>query len=168
MSRTLTFRKARENEIESIYSLYVARCRWMDDEGIDHWNHSDYLEAYDEAYYLSEQRRGRLYVLEDSETGHPVSAAVLFEEDDNWEGQPDKPAFYIHNLVADRAVKGSGRYMLSEIEKLAAAVGKAALRLDCSIDNEPINRYYESLGFMKNGGEVNHPFYHGILREKTI
>ena len=40
------FRLAKNNEIDTIFSLYKKRIQWMDKSGIQQWNMTNYLEVY--------------------------------------------------------------------------------------------------------------------------
>lgn len=42
----IIFRKARIEEMEEIYNLYVERIKWMDENGIRGWNTTNYLARY--------------------------------------------------------------------------------------------------------------------------
>ena len=63
--------------------------------------------------------------------------------------------------------KGAGKLLLLKVEDMAAAEGKAFVRLDCSAANETLNCYYDDLGFLV-AGVVNSGFYVGYLREKRV
>ena len=64
-------------------------------------------------------------------------------------------------------VKGAGRQMLAELEKVTASRGRKYIRLDCSDDNPFLNQYYQSQGYEKNGLCQDGP-YKGIRREKRV
>lgn len=159
------FRPARETEIPAIFDLYVRRVAWMDEVDIHQWNETDYLSAYPEAYYREELQNGKLFVLED-ETGTLCGAVVLLQEDERWE-EPERNAFYVHNLVTDRNQKGAGKTILRETEKLARERGLQAVRLDCAVENEALNAWYEAQGYLPMGTCADGP-YLGRLREKRI
>ena len=62
---------------------------------------------------------------------------------------------------------GAGKKVIFEVEELGKRVGKQAIRLDCLVDNQFLNDYYEQLGYDVIG-EVVDGIYHGIKREKLI
>lgn len=160
------FRRARETEIPAIFALYVRRVAWMDEVGIHQWNETDYLSAYPEEYYREELQNGDLFVLED-EDRTLCGAVVLLKEDERWEGEPERKAFYVHNLVTDRNQKGAGKTILREAEKLARESGLQAVRLDCAVENGALNAWYEGQGYLPAGTCTDGP-YLGRLREKRI
>ena len=96
-TQRMKLRLAEKNELDEIFAPYAARVRWMDESGIHQWNETDYLARYPLAYY--EKRQGLLYVLEDAPDGGILGAVVLLPEDERWDGQPDRRAWYVHNLV---------------------------------------------------------------------
>lgn len=161
-----TFKAAKKEEIPEIFSLYLERIQWMDDKGIQQWNNNGYLEVYTETYYEEQQKNGRLFVLKD-DAGKCVAAAVLLDEDARWEEIEKQSSCFVHNLVTSCKVKGAGRQMLAELEKVTASRGRKYIRLDCSDDNPFLNQYYQSQGYEKNGFCQDGP-YKGIRREKRV
>ncbi len=157
-----TFRQPKPEEAEQIFQLVVRRVEWMGQKGLRQWNCNGYLEAYPLEYYR--QEIGRFWVALREEA--IVAAAAIFDQDDNWE--PDKPAFYLHNLVSDPACPGAGGALLEFLELLARQKGMAALRLDSDESNWELGQYYERRGFLPQGRCSDGPYYAGILREKAL
>ncbi len=158
-------RRAKAEEVPEAFGLIVKRVRWMDEKGIRLWNVLGYLEIYPESYYSEQQSLGTLYVLETE--GRITGTAVLLEQDERWPDTEGSKACYVHNFATDPAVKGAGRFMLAEIEKLAAARGEQYVRLDCSVDNAFLNQYYGEMGY-ELAGTCSEGSYHGNRREKII
>lgn len=52
------FRKLRADEVPQMFSMILARMRWMDENGIRQWNATEYDRAYPLEYYMDEQYRG--------------------------------------------------------------------------------------------------------------
>ena len=146
------FRLAKNNEIDTIFSLYKKRIQWMDKSGIQQWNMTNYLEVYPISYYADRQRLGELYVLRKEDV--VIGAVVLLQSDECWPQMADSPAYYVHNLVTELSVKGAGKIILSEVEKMAIRKGIQFLRLDCAVDNKFLNEYYESMGYKMVGWEL--------------
>ena len=96
------FRLAKNNEIDTIFSLYKKRIQWMDKSGIQQWNMTNYLEVYPISYYADRQRLGELYVL--SKEDVVIGAVVLLQSDECWPQMADSPAYYVHNLVTELSV----------------------------------------------------------------
>lgn len=159
------FQLAAPEDVESVFHLYEQRIDWMNEKNIHQWNNTDYLDVYSVAYYRKQQEEGSLYVLKRGAV--VVGAAVLLEADDRWADAPAISAYYIHNLVTSPTHPGAGRQMLHEMVCLARRVGKQALRLDCSVDNDFLNAYYESFGFLMAGRCQDGP-YSGNRREKRL
>ena len=139
------FRLAKNNEIDTIFSLYKKRIQWMDKSGIQQWNMTNYLEVYPISYYADRQRLGELYVL--SKEDVVIGAVVLLQSDECWPQMADSPAYYVHNLVTELSVQ--------------------FLRLDCAVDNKFLNEYYESMGY-KMVGCCKEGAYIGNKREKEL
>ena len=89
----------------------------MDKSGIQQWNITNYLEVYPISYYADRQRLGELYVLRKEDV--VIGAVVLLQSDECWPQMADSPAYYVHNLVTELSVKGAGKIILSEVEKMA-------------------------------------------------
>lgn len=117
-------------------------------------------------YYADMQRRGLLFVLE-GENGALLSAVVLLPEDERWDGQPSRRAWYVHNLVTAIGASGAGKAILREARKLASSRSMESMRLDCADDNMRLNAWYESQGYFPCGTCIDGP-YNGILREKLL
>ena len=69
--------------------------------------------------------------------------------------------------MTEAAAPGLGGWMLGELEALARKDGKAALRLDCAVDNAALNDYYASHGY-REAGRCADGAYLGIRREKRL
>lgn len=162
---TYTFQKAHVEDVNAVFALYEKRIYWMDEVGIRQWNIVDYLLLYPIGYYAEQQALGTLYVLKES--SRIIGAAILLQSDDRWSDKADVPAYYVHNLVTEPTIKGAGKTMLAEIEKLAVRQKKHFLRLDCAADNDFLNRYYDSMGFALSG-QCKEGVYTGNRREKVL
>jgi hypothetical protein len=160
------FQRASACDVSHIYSLIRTRIAWMDDQGIESWNKTDYLDRFPEAYFLKKYHTGELYVLRGSD-GELHVAVVLLTEDKRWDGLPPAHAYYLHNLVSAPDAHGAGRTILHCVETLAHQNGKEVLRLDCIRGSKAINRFYERAGYLACGECKDGP-YHGILREKRL
>lgn len=153
-------------DIEEVFSLYVARVKWMDDQGIDQWNNTGYLSAYPVSYYRHQQEKGKLYALRHAGNARILASAVLMEEDDYWPVSEPR-AWYVHNLVAAFSAKGAGKRLLIGLEDVTRGAGKEYLRLDCAVDNAFLNDYYSSMGYVLVGQCQDGP-YMGNCREKKL
>lgn len=160
------FQRASECDVPHIYALIRNRIAWMDDQGIESWNTTGYLDRFPEAYFLEKCHAGELYILRGAD-GALHGAVVLLTEDRRWDDLPPAHAYYLHNLVSAPDAHGAGRTILHDVEILARETGKEALRLDCIRSNEVINRFYEQAGYHACGECADGP-YHGILREKQL
>ena len=158
-----TFELAGEQAVDEVFGLILRRIDWMDEKGIRQWNVTGYAEAYPKTHYQEQARLGRLYVLR--REGRIAGAAVLLERDGFW--AEEAPACYVHSLVSSPEEKGAGGELLEGVEALARAQGKTRVRLDCAVDNQPLNRWYEARGYRPAGPCEDGP-YRGILREKVL
>ncbi len=161
------FRKAIEEDVLGIFALYEKRIAWMEEKGLHQWNTTDYLTVYPRSYFRRQAASGRLWAAEDRKTGAILGAVVLLSEDGRWADRAGEPAYYVHNLVTEAAAPGLGGWMLGELETLARKDGKAALRLDCAVDNAALNDYYASHGY-REAGRCADGAYRGIRREKRL
>lgn len=161
-----TFAQGTLADLPRFYELISARIAWMDERGIRQWNTTDYWEVYPEAHYEALTRRGEFYILRRESDGILAAGAALYESDPRW---PDctPPAFYMHHLATDLAAPGAGREMLRRCEELARRQGKVYMRLDCAVDNGPLNRYYEAQGYVF-AGTCDDGAYAGNLRQKRV
>lgn len=159
------FRKATLNEVKHIFELIQRRMNWMDKVGIKQWNVTEYDKIYPIEYYMKEQSKGTLFVLEEKKTNNIVAAAVLFEEDDRW--NDGASSFYLHNFVTDIEDKGVGKIFLAKAEEYATIKGKKYFRLDSAEDNKNLEQYYTSQGFEAVGRCIDRQ-YIGILRQKEL
>ena len=163
---TYRFAQGTCRDLPRFYDLLRQRIAWMDQVGIQQWNTTDYWGVYPESHYEALTDRGEFYVLFREADGLLVSGAALYDSDPRW---PDctPPAFYVHHLVTDMAEKGAGRAMLRACEDLGRRRGKIYLRLDCAVDNVPLNRYYEEQGYLPAGSCIDGA-YAGTLRQKWL
>ena len=160
---TGVLRPAAPGETAQVFRLIQARVGWMDRVGLHQWNDEEYLQKYPLPYCEDHQRAGRLHVLE--EDGRIVGAVALLDQDPRW---PDSlPAWYLHHLVGDPSAPGAGRRVLEAVIALAPRMGKQRLRLDSSLGNEALSRFYRRFGF-EEGGRVSEGNYQGTLWEKRL
>lgn len=159
------FRKATLNEVKHIFKLIQRRMNWMDKVGIKQWNVTEYDKIYPIEYYMKEQSKGTLFVLEEKKTNNIVAAAVLLEEDDRW--NDGASSFYLHNFVTDIDAKGAGKIFLAKAEGYASTKGKKYFRLDSAEDNKNLEVYYTLQGFVAVGRCIDGQ-YIGILRQKEL
>ena len=119
-----TFRRAAAGEAEQVFDLIRQRIAWMDERGIQQWNHPGYLRRYPLDYFRQCAEEGQLYALW-TECGALAAGAVVLEEDPRW----------------------AGTELLRRCLALAAERGQDYLRLDCARDNPVLHDYYERFGF---------------------
>ena len=159
------FLLADKTMLDDIYNLFIKRIAWMDKEGIEQWNVTNYTESYPKSYYKKQIEEKHLYVITNKEK--IVSAIVILEKDERWEEDNKCSAYYLHNFVTDTQIKGIGKRMLEFVEKLAIKNKKTKLRLDCAENNEFLNNYYEKAGY-NIVGKCTEGLYTGNKREKNL
>lgn len=158
----MIYRKAEDRDVDAIIGLIRARIRWMDEVGISQWNKTDYFGRYPREYFI----RNLPYFLIAEENGKVVAAAALYTEDIRWPNN-DRPAFYVHHLVADPDVKGAGGMLCDYCAVWAKENGAEVLRLDSAVGNTALEGFYASRGYEPRG-ECQDRLYFGILREKKL
>ena len=100
------FRAMGPEEAPRMIELVRERIAWMDREGLQSWNTSDYLEIYPQDYYEERAREGVLFALARASDGKILCAGALLETDERW---PDSlPAVYVHHLVSAVDERGTG------------------------------------------------------------
>jgi len=161
------FIRAQEKDVPDIYNLISSRVKWMDDNNIKQWNVTDYLNVYPVSYYQEHQRCGRLYKMIEADSGRILGVMVLLDIDARWPGYEEMDSFFVHNFATTPDIKGIGRLMLEEAEKLSREYGKKYLRLDCPSHSLILNNYYESKAYVCVGTCVD-GLYSGNLREKRL
>lgn len=159
----MQIRLAEKKDVCNVIRLIEKRIAWMDEIGVYHWNKTNYLTVYPKEYFEALTDKKYMYVAEND--GVIVGAIVLYPEDERWETFAH--TYYIHHLVADKAVRGVGEALLSFSESKAKAEGMSVLRLDSPKGNERLSAFYEAHGY-KAVGECVDGLYTGILREKIL
>lgn len=137
----------------------------MDKKGIRQWNVTNYLEAFPKEYYLEKIEKKQLFVMK--ENGIVAACLALSEQDSCWDDTDNTSVLYLHHLATAQWAKGIGREMLSAAEKQAKKQGKTCLRLDCAVDNEFLNSYYEAAAYVLVG-RCTVGNYIGNKREKQL
>ena len=159
------FQKATIDDLSQIYDLINARMDWMVKKGIKQWDKEHYWSVFPKSHYQKQVELGNMYVIK---TGNEVMGAiVLYEQDELWLGDENIDSFYLHHLVTSLKHKGIGKIIIKEVEKLGKEMNKQAIRLDCMVTNEFLNRYYEDLGYYFVG-TCQDGIYYGNKREKRI
>lgn len=157
------FRRAEIDDILSVIKLIENRCLWMKENGINQWD-EEYLKFYNFNYFKERVEKRELFLVENFQK--IVGTFVLLEEDERWEN--DMPAYYIHNFATDTKIRGIGSEIIEYCEDLCRENSKKTLRLDCNINNNKLNDYYEKKGFKTVGICDESPEYVGYKREKII
>jgi hypothetical protein len=137
---------ARPTDAPALARLRDDAARWLRERGIEQWTPGDLPQER-----IAEQAAaGEWYWIGGDD---PLGAVrVLRRDPDFWAEQPDRPALYVHGLVASRrAPAGTGAALLRWVEELAAMQECAVVRLDCVESNLALSRYYEDLGYVRVG-----------------
>lgn len=159
------FENAQSTELESVFELINDRIKWMDNNGIEQWNKTDYWGSYPKQYYQDAVKSGTIFLLKKQKGKRIVGAVVLITHDSRW--SDDEPAIYIHNLVTAIDENGAGKAILKFCEKYAISQNRKVLRLDCAEGNVKLNKYYELAGY-RYIGSITDGLYTGNKREKRI
>ena len=144
----ITFRKALEDEVYSIYLHYLRVIDSMQNSGIDQWD-----ELYpNSAVIAADIAAGDLWVGE--EDGKLLCTFAMNtdceEEYDacSWK-YPDEPFIVVHRLAVNPGFrrKGVARNAMKFAESNAKEKGIRTIRLDTFCENYAAATFYESLGF---------------------
>ena len=158
-------RPALAQDMEAIYAILDGRIRWMDRVGIRQWNTTDYWGCYPQSHYIRLAQTGELMVF--LENGILTGVGALLREDPRWEDGREVSAYYLHHFATALTHPGAGSRMLKALEDYTRTQGMQRLRLDCAVDNDFLNRYYESRGYPMCGSCIDGA-YEGNLREKWL
>lgn len=157
------FRKAQPGEETRVFSLIQERIAWMDEHGINGWNHADYTSVYPLKHYR--QILQNLFVLQDTQTNEILCAGALYDADDRWEAP--ESAYYLHHFTSKVGSSQAGTEFLQYAENYARCQGKVYLRLDSAKNNRQLAAYYERHGYLPVG-TCSDGSYQGILWEKKL
>lgn len=124
--------KGIKKDVDEVYGLIKKRVKWMDDNNINQWNKTNYLNSYPKEYFEEKALSEQLYVMKDKSSSKIVGAVVLLEEDKRWVTDSTK-SYYIHNLVSDANLLGVGTIIMKLCEKLVIKNGKDRVQLDCAM-----------------------------------
>ena len=136
------FRAMGPEEAPRMIELVRERIAWMDREGLQSWNTSDYLEIYPQDYYEERAREGVLFALARASDGKILCAGALLETDERW---PDSlPAVYVHHLVSGTEARGAGAHFLARAEdyarQVSAKLEELGFRTEVDERNEKIGK----------------------------
>ena len=150
---------AKKNDITSIIEILKQRCDWFRENNIKQWTDDYYIDRYNFDYFSKEMNINKLYVVRINEE---IVGVFLLKDEDKTYWNDNKNAYYIHHLATKVQHKGLGKKILKFIVDLAKENGKMCIRIDCMKNNEKLNKYYLSKGFvLKGSGEV--PYKHNLL-----
>jgi len=140
----LTVRPAGAGDLEPYLAIRDDAARWMAENGIPQWSPGEY--AGPAAAGLA---AGDLFVAELA--GVTVGGLRLMDADpDVWpEVTGDPGAGWVHGLVVDRSLSGTGTggRLLEWAADRVTARGGRRLRLDCRASNDRLRAYYPAHGF---------------------
>lgn len=144
----LTFRKAKELEVQKIFDFFKDAIEEMEKQGIMQWD-----DLYPTQEDLEQdEKKNELYIGEID--GKMCCAFVLNQEIDEqyangkWQ-YPDSSYFIIHRLCVNPEFQHQGiaKRTMQYIEKVVAEMGIESIRLDAYSLNPYALRLYEGLGY---------------------
>lgn len=162
----MNIRLAKSNEIDEIREIIALRIKWFKDRNINQWQ-SGYLEWVNKEYLNNLIAKQELHVIDGSDE-IIGTFALLSEDPECWENGNDGKALYIHHLTTREKYKNLGSDILKYIEEVAKTRGRNLIRLDCSLFNQKLNKYYGNLGFKYVGSFIESEHYVASLMEKEI
>ena len=160
----MELRKAGENDLPQLKSVFSEIVRRMDEDGISIWN-----ELYPSSYFEEDIGLGRLYVLTDNDV--IAAAFALCGEADGadsvtWKDM-NATVLYFDRLGVNTAYRhrGVARLALVKAAELAAAAGAEYLRLFVVDVNAPAIELYERAGMTRADGVYEERCDDVVLRE---
>lgn len=140
----LTVRRAEEADLEPYLTIRDDAARWLAGHGVQQWSPGEYAGPAADGLAA-----GDLFVAELA--GVRVGGLRLMDGDpDVWPEVTDDPgAGWVHGLVVDRSLSGTGTgaRLLGWAADRVAARGGRRLRLDCRASNDRLRAYYPAHGF---------------------
>lgn len=138
----LTFRKAKQEDIEEVHTIYVDAAKYKR-------RYHDYVwrEGFSRDFVArSIKSENILCAVKDKNI---VCVFSLEWEDDAWAGYDELSSGYLHRLAVANNHHGQniGEQVIKwSLDKVKDS-DKKYLRLDCPAENKKLCKYYESLGF---------------------
>ncbi|SFL34661.1 Ribosomal protein S18 acetylase RimI [Paenibacillus sp. 1_12] len=160
----LEIRRANQDDIPKLQSLYIEAAAWMEAKGIDQWKTSDFTTEYmNELFEQSEVYR---VSLRDEIVG---GLSIQWCDPFIWKELDCDEAGYLHKLVVKREFGGMGLgiELLKWCEAHLKNNHKKLLRLDCMPRNEGLNAFYTTAGF-EFRGRTDGKGWSANLYEKAI
>ncbi|GIH24302.1 hypothetical protein Aph01nite_26120 [Acrocarpospora phusangensis] len=145
LSGELTLRRATPGDLSGVLALLASAASWLNALGVRQWPANGFPAERIEPLIGD----GVLYVL-DAQSAEGTDLAGVMALDDNADAEfwmpGDRPeaALYVHKLAVNRAFSGIGvgEALLDWAGLRALAAGCRHVRLDCSKDNDRLQRYY--------------------------
>lgn len=153
--KQLTFRKAKEADLDAIMEIVDAAKAYFKNQGIPQWQ-----DGYpNRESFLSDRKKGCSYVLEEG-NGIVGTMAVIFD------GEPDYDTIYegswlsegqsyaaIHRVAVDAERKGKGfaGKMVEEVVKMCQERGICSIRNDTHRLNDSMQHMLVKNGFVRCG-----------------
>lgn len=143
-------------EVPMAMDLFRARVRWMRARGIHQWLDSQSAQVADR---LGRQARaGGLFGLSAnaSSADAPIAVAALDAQGPLWVGHPHphrEPVCHLEKLMTmpERAPAGAGSLLLTALEGALTATGCGLLRMDCMAGSRPLQRFWQTRGYLPVG-----------------
>lgn len=144
----ITFRKAKENDLDSVFQVFVSAIAEMDRNNIPQWD-----ERYPDREILSEDISKQDLII--GRSGNEIAAvyAVSSEYEEEYDSgawqYPDASFRVIHRLCVNPKFqnKGIGAFALEHIETELREGGIETIRLDAFTLNPYALRMYEKRGY---------------------
>ncbi|MGW4694747.1 GNAT family N-acetyltransferase [Kitasatospora cineracea] len=142
-------RLATPDDVPALMEMRTEAEQWLAEMGIDQWSDPDLGERAMQSW-LKRIELGSTWVVLNGSSRIAATVSRGRADMDFW-NETDDPhsAFYIYKLIVSRAEAGNhlGARILDWASVIAAAEGKAWLRLDVWRNNKGLQKYYEKNGF---------------------
>ncbi|EIT85691.1 histone acetyltransferase [Fictibacillus macauensis ZFHKF-1] len=148
--------QAVSQDTPEIMELLVKTAQWLQQKGSTQWG--ELLEGKDVHGMAQSVERGDVFVFR-TEEGKLAGVVMLVQQPSKWDldlwMKDDPKAIYLHRLAIDRSEAGLGRDILKWATDGIVFHGKSVIRLDCIANNETLNAFYRSEGFIYQGTSKN-------------
>ncbi len=141
-------------DLDDIMALKEATSKLLRQRGIDQWQHENpslahFVEDIEKGELFLMSIEGRLAAMAAIKSGNEPTYDIIYGGP--WGGKP--PYVTIHRLAVEASYLGQGlaEAMLRYAEALARQQDVRFIRIDTHRDNQPAQRLFERMGYVKRG-----------------
>lgn len=154
--------KAKIEDIDNIFRLYIERMQWFKDNNIKQWTR--YIQNHPIEEFIEVINNKEYYIVKNNE--EIIGGFQFTNKLKEWENDCKK-AIYISKIVTKVGYRNVGKVIFNKCKEMAREKGKCYLRLCCIKSNERLNEIYENHNF-KLVGYGKNEIYTYALRQMDI